>query len=297
MRAPIKVFSMILLGWILSTPALAFDYQIQISEQNAVLPSPAVVNDPAYLADSVVAKGQGDIQRAWLSDATTRYQHGVFGIAVEAASITAQLRNGQRVKFTLPENSVFEDRRLRLVDMDGDGKQEIISMRTYLDKGAALVVLGLNNNLLEIVAEAPAIGLPMRWLNPVGVADFDGDGALEIAVVNTPHIGGTLKLYQLSGDQLAEKYALYGFSNHANKSLPQQLSAIMDLDGDDQPEILLPNAGRSSLEIVTVKKGALKTVASIPVENEITGPFRVNGKTLSMPLVNGQLLAITFNSH
>jgi len=292
-----KIISLALLGWILSTPTLAFDYRILISNQSPVLPSPATVNDPALLADSIVAVGQGDIQRAWLSDATTRYQHGVFGIPVEAASITAQLKNGQRVKFTLPENSVFEDRMIRIVDVDGDGKQEIISMRTYLDKGAALVVIGLKNNTLEIIAEAPAIGLPQRWLNPVGIADFDGDGKLEIAVVNTPHIGGTLKLYQINGNQLVEKYALYGFSNHANKSLPQQLSAIMDIDGDGLSEILLPNADRSSLKIVSVKNNTLKTVASIPTKNEITGPFEVLNKTLSMPLLNGQLLAITFNDH
>ena len=49
---------------------------------------------------------------------------------------------------------------------------------------------------LKVIAESDPIGLSHRWLNPVGAADFDGDGKMEIAVVITPHIGGTLKLYE-----------------------------------------------------------------------------------------------------
>jgi hypothetical protein len=30
------------------------------------------------------------------------------------------------------------------------------------------------------VAEADPIGIPFRWLNPVGAADFDGDGVPDI---------------------------------------------------------------------------------------------------------------------
>jgi hypothetical protein len=33
---------------------------------------------------------------------------------------------------------------------------------------------------------------PPRRLNPVGFGDFDGDGAMEVAYVQTPHIGGIL---------------------------------------------------------------------------------------------------------
>ena len=36
----------------------------------------------------------------------------------------------------------------------------------------------------------------MRWLNPVGVPDLDGEERAEIAAVITPHIGGTLKVYR-----------------------------------------------------------------------------------------------------
>jgi len=287
----------VLLLILMTHPVLAWDYQITMTDTEPRPTVMALANNPGQLQNSRVSEGNKNIGKVWLSDATARYQHGVFGQTVEAASITAELVNGKTVKYVLPENSVFEDRRLRLVDLNGDGKDEIITVRTYLDKGAATVVLAQTGEKLSIIAEAPAIGQSQRWLNPVGTADFDGDGRLEIAVVITPHIGGTLALYEIKAGKLSEKYSLYGFSNHANKTLEQRLSAIMDIDGDGRPEILLPNAGRTSLEIVSVKNGALKTLGSIPVGDEITGPFTVQGNILSAPLMNGQTATLKFTRH
>ena len=62
---------------------------------------------------------------------------------------------------------------------------------------------------------ARTIGQPFRWLNPVGVGDFDGDGRREIAAVVTPHLGVTLKLYEWKGERLEPKHEAAGFSNHA----------------------------------------------------------------------------------
>jgi hypothetical protein len=64
------------------------------------------------------------------------------------------------------------------------------------------------------VAQSAPIGAPNRWLNPVGVADLDGDGVAEIAAVTTPHIGGVLRIYRRTGEVLAEVTSLAGFSNH-----------------------------------------------------------------------------------
>ena len=70
----------------------------------------------------------------------------------------------------LSANSVFEDRKPRLADLDGDGTDEIIVVRSYLDRGAALSIVKLKAEGLEIVAETPAIGRANRWLNPAGIA-------------------------------------------------------------------------------------------------------------------------------
>ena len=105
----------------------------------------------------------------------------------------------------LGPNSVFVDRLARLAEVDGDGRDEVIVVRSYLDAGAALAVYEVRGGALRRMAEAPAIGRPSRWLNPVGLADFDGDGVPELAAVITPHIGGILKTYSVEGDVLVEE--------------------------------------------------------------------------------------------
>ena len=210
------------------------------------------------LPDGIVAAGQRDIAAAWLTGPTRRYDHGVLGDAIEASGVRARDRAGRTLSFTLPADSVFEDRRVRLADLNGDGGDEIIVVRSYLDSGAALAVLRPGIDGLTLVAETRPIGLPHRWLNPAAVADFDGDGRLEIALVVTPHIGGILKIYELRQDRLRferlhEEWSGNGYSNHAMGSRIQAMSAVIDWGAG--PMLHLPDAGRSGLRRVHFSGG------------------------------------------
>ena len=113
---------------------------------------------PGALDDLRVAKGRNHIAEAWLADATTRYRHFVLGAPYEAASIVAKLQDGRTVKLTLPEDSVFEDRQPRLADLDGDGRDEIVLVRSYLGRGAALAIVALVDvfTLSPCMSEEPA---------------------------------------------------------------------------------------------------------------------------------------------
>ena len=91
---------------------------------------------PGAIADLRVARGAGTIAEAWLADSTTRYRHFVLGSRYEAASLMVRLRDGKLLRLTLPEDSVFEDRQPRLADLDGDGVDEIVLVRSYLRRGA-----------------------------------------------------------------------------------------------------------------------------------------------------------------
>jgi hypothetical protein len=96
--------------------------------------------------------------------------------------------------------------------LDGDGTEEVVMVRSYLDKGSALAVLRVSDGALGILAETPAIGQPSRWLNPVGAGDFDGDGRIEVAYVQTPHIGGILRIWRLQDGKLVELAQANGFT-------------------------------------------------------------------------------------
>ena len=215
------------------------------------------------LPDTEVAHGDGTIAAAWLVGPTERYGHAVLGDAIEAGGVAARLGDGRLLRYDLAADAVFEDRTPRLADMDGDGDAEILVVKSWLDTGAGLAVLGVVNGALKLRAQAAPIGLAHRWLNPVGAADFDGDGRIEAAVVITPHIGGILTLYEMQGDRLVREGRLHGFSNHAMGSRELGLSAITDVDGDGHPDMVLPDAARHSVKIVSYAGGRFRTLAVI----------------------------------
>lgn len=218
---------------------------------------------PDMLPDGEVTVGQGNISRAWLTGPTGRYGHGILGDRIEAAGVGIERADGKFLYFELPSDSVFEDRRARLVDFDGDGADEIVVVKTYLHAGAALAVLEVNGDALAIAAEAEPIGLSNRWLNPAGAGDFDGDGRTEVAYVETPHIGGTLILYEYKDGRLIKDGAARGFSNHAIGSREQSQAAVTDWNGDGILDLLVPDARRRELRIVTFAGGSFKELERI----------------------------------
>jgi len=233
-------------------------------------PSASQARPKDILPDGEVTSGNRNIRRAWLGSPTKRYGHAVLGDAVEAGSVVAELANGKIATFTLGEDAVFEDRYPRLVDIDGDGADEILLVKSYLNRGAAAVVISPAGSKLEKRAESAAIGLAHRWLNPVGVADFDGDGVNEIAVVITPHIGGTLQLYEMKGNTLNEDISAHGFSNHQMGSRNLGLSAIGDFNKDGTPDIALPDASRRNILGATFVGGMFRELFRVPLTGPIT---------------------------
>jgi len=218
---------------------------------------------------SVFAKGTLDIKAAWLADPTDRYDHGVLGDAIEAAALKVDTGAGAILSYQLPDQSVFEDLTPRLGDVDGDGRDEVLVVRSTAGSGAAVVVLGVRDGRLRLIAESPAIGHARRWLNPVGASDFDGDGRKEIAVVQTPHIGGVLIVYRLEGARLVEVARESGYSTHASGSTVLHMAAVLDLDGDGVDDILLPDQSRCGLSGIGFVGRQLRVLWTVPTRDTI----------------------------
>lgn len=152
-----------------------------------------------------------DITAARYTDPTTRYAHGVLGDAIEHGTLVMEV-GGKTIRIVLPEHRVFEDTEPRLFDVDGDGDREVITVESDANLGARLAIYDADG----LVAANDFIGQRNRWLAPTGVgaADFDGDGAVELAFVDRPHLAKTLRIYEFQNGALTLEGSLEGVTNH-----------------------------------------------------------------------------------
>jgi hypothetical protein len=110
-----------------------------------------------------------------------------------------------------PEAGFFEDIVPRVVDVTGDGVAEILAVQTDLRRGARLIVVSAKG---QILAATRHIGQPHRWMAQAGVGDFDGDGRIEIAYVDRPHLAKELVFLRLDAAGLREVARVAGLANH-----------------------------------------------------------------------------------
>lgn len=268
--------------------ALSQEWQVrQLGSVNDSVFAERCSRAPSGLPDGCVVRGGGDIASAWYTAPTTRYAHGILGDTIEAGALTVQGANGGQTTLTLPDDLVFEDRTPRLADLDGDGHTEIITIRSSTRLGGSVAVYGLRGEALVELGATPFIGRSNRWLNIAGIADFTGQGGLQVAFVETPHIGGTLKLATFDGRSMRVIARRGGFSNHAIRSREQRLSAVADIDGDGRMDLALPDARRETLRLVRFESGNVVPLASIALPGQVVLPVLSDGSGASLRFVTG----------
>ncbi len=190
---------------------------------------------------------------AMLTTPTTRYAHGALGDEIEAAGFTVE-HKGKKLHFTLDDQHVFEDLRVRLVQLDDDAEPEAVIIRSHLDEGAAIAVYDITDKI-RLKAESKNIGTRNRWLNIAGFGDFTGRGKTEIAAVITPHLAGSLRVYEIEGQHLKELARIKGYTNHINGTRDLDLAEIRDVNGDGTLDIRLPRIDGSGKATISFAKG------------------------------------------
>jgi hypothetical protein len=209
----------------------------------------------ALLATSACAD---TILSADYTDPTDRYTHGILGDAIEWGGLRLHTETGPR-QFTLPQDRVFEDVAPRLVDLDNDRAPEVVVVETLNTAGAQLAVYDATGK----IAATPHIGRTNRWLAPIGATDLDGDGMVEIAYIDRPHLAKTLRVWRFTDGALVHVADLDGLTNHR---IGESDIGGGIRDCGQGPEMITASADWTQVMATTLAEGRLETRA--------LGPYR-----------------------
>lgn len=185
-----------------------------------------------------------DILSARYTEPTDRYAHAILGDAIEWGALELTLDNGTVRTFRLPQSHVFEDLAPRLADLDGDGTSEVIVIDSSLTKGARLAIYGPQG----LITATDHIGRSNRWLAPAGIVDLDGDGRIEIAYVDRPHLARILTILTYENQSLKPFGKVQGLTNHR---IGEDYISGGVRTCNDQPELVLTNGNWSRLFAVS----------------------------------------------
>lgn len=195
------------------------------------------------LCATLCGAAAADVTAARYTDPTTRYTHGILGDAIEFGALVMTV-DGADVTLRLPETHVFEDVAPRLIDIDLDGVREVMVIETKMTEGARIAIY---NGAGERVAATPHVGRTNRWYAPVGAADLDGDGKVEVAFIDRPHLAKTLRVWRYDDGAFTEIAALEGVTNHR---IGEADIAGGIRDCGDGPELIVASADWSRLMAV-----------------------------------------------
>lgn len=195
---------------------------------------------PGIAGETEPAWGDGSVELAWYTKPVDRYRHGALGDAAESEGLALRRTDAEApTSLTLEPQWVFEDVAPRLVDLDGDGVDEVVTIRANLELGAAITAYAVEGQTLVELGGTPPLGTPFRWLNIIDLRDIDGDGAVEALWVERPHLDATLVFARWNGSGFDRLDEATGWSNHRYGSTEQRLAGVADLDADGRHEVLI----------------------------------------------------------
>lgn len=132
-------------------------------------------------------------------------------------------------------------------------------------------------------------------MNPAGIADYDGDGTVDIAVVRQPHVVGRLELWSWRRQALKKIAEVTDVSNHVIGSRALGMSWTSDFDGDGHPDLAVPSLDRRTLRLIAFTPH-VRDIARIAIPARATsniGSTMFNGRpALVMALEDGRLIIV-----
>ena len=171
---------------------------------------------------------------------------------------------GVEERFEAP-SGVIEGVAPIVADVDGDGEREVVVTTSDARAGARVVALSD-----EGAVAGPPIGSGFRWRHQLAVAPFGPGDETELAVVKTPHIGGTAEFYRAREGALELVASLEGYSTHSIGSRNLDTAVAGDLDGDGQVELLVPDDPQRTLAGLRREGERVEEAWRLPLDGRLT---------------------------
>ncbi len=199
---------------------------------------------------------------------SARYPHGVLGDTIEPRGVSLYRAPSRAVtRVVAPVGAVYETRLALWADLDANGVDELVLTESNDREGARFVVYGADGSRRG--AGAPN-GRGFRWKHLIGAAPLGPGGEIELVGVRTPHIGGVLEYYRMSGDDLVVVHTRRGYSTHTIGSRNLAMAAIGDFTADGVYDVLVPTQDRRELRIVQRTVRGSREAGTISVSAPLT---------------------------
>jgi hypothetical protein len=209
-----------------------------------------------------------DDHAAVLAGATRQYDHGALGDGIEASAVAVvSLPDGDVSTFPV-DRGVVEGTGPILADVTGDGTRDVLVTESDATDGARLAAYDSTGSVL---ARGPPVGSGYRWRHQLAVAPFAPDGTREVAVVKTPHIGGTVEFYRCDGDRFRIAATTDGYSSHALGSRNLDGARALDADDDGRVELVVPTDDRRGLAVLARTRDGVQRTDSLPLPGRLAG--------------------------
>jgi hypothetical protein len=243
--------------------------------------------------------GSKDGYRVELIGNSDRYYHPILGSADNATGFRVMKGNDLVSTYSLKANQVFETKRALITDIVPENQgYEIVLTVSDDNFGARMEVYSLEGKQLGV---SEFVGRSHRWMHLLAVAPFTDlplmeQGQVQLALIQTPHIGGILKLYQWNETKLERINQQSGFSTHAIGSDNLNMAIAANFDDQNDIELLLPSQDFTSLKLVKYIDGNSKIIKTFKLPGRLdTNLYLTNNgeNAIWLAISNGKIVKIS----